>query len=209
MLIDLHTHTHPKSDDSLLSPSEIVVKAKKAGLDGICVTEHDWFWAKETAEHLSKELDFLVLPGIEMNTEDGHMIVFGVTEFVFGMHHTDFLRDIVLKKGGFMILAHPFRHRYYSDEDIAIKVEECYDKPLFKLVDTIETLNGRAKEKQNQFSAALGKKLGWQGIAGSDAHFPRDVATVATKFERDVRNVEELIRELKAGRYQPVDLRKK
>jgi len=209
MLIDLHTHTQPKSDDSLLSPTELALKAKQAGFDGICVTEHDWFWAQETADKLSKELDFLILPGIEMNTEDGHMLVFGITEFVFGMHHTNFLRDIVTKKGGFMILAHPYRHRYYSDEDAEAKAVEVCERPIFKMVDTIETFNGRAKEKQNLFSQALGRKLGWQGIGGSDAHFPRDVPSCATKFERKIRNVAELIQELKAGRYQPVDLRKK
>lgn len=209
MLIDLHTHTHPKSDDSLLSPTELVIKAKKSGLDGICVTEHDWFWAKEASEHLSQELDFLVLPGIEMNTEDGHIIVFGITKFVFGMHHSDFMRKEVTEKGGFMILAHPYRHRYYTDDDIDETVAELCDRPIFRMVDTIETLNGRAKEKQNQFAMALGKKLGWQGVGGSDAHYPRDIPTMATRFQRKVRNVEELIQELKAGRYQPVDLRKK
>ena len=208
MLIDLHTHTHPSSDDSLLSPTELVLKAKAAGLDGVCFTEHDWFWSKEAVDHLSKELDFLILPGVEMNTEDGHVLVFGTTDFIFGMHHTDFLRDYVLRNGGFMILSHPFRHRFYSDDDIEQKVEEVYRRPIFQRVDTIEVLNGRGKEKQNQFSVALGKKLGMKGVAGSDAHYPYDVGTAATKFQRNIRNVEELIQELKAGRYRPVDLRK-
>ena len=113
MLIDLHTHTYPKSDDSQLSPADLVLKAKKAGLDGICLTEHDWFWSTEEIAQINREMDFLLLPGVEMNTEDGHMIVFGITEFVFGVHHTDFLRDLVTKKNGFMILAHPFRRRFY------------------------------------------------------------------------------------------------
>jgi len=45
--------------------------------------------------------------------------------------------------------------------------------------------------------------------ATSDAHELKDIPSYATCFERKVRNLEELIQELKAGRYKPVDLRTK
>ncbi len=184
MLIDLHTHTYPKSDDSQLSPADLVLKAKKAGLDGICLTEHDWFWSTEEIAQINREMDFLLLPGVEMNTEDGHMIVFGITEFVFGVHHTDFLRDLVTKKNGFMILAHPFRRRFYEHDNIEKKVDQFLQDPVLKMVDTIETMNGRGKDRQNQFSMALGEKLGWQGIGGSDAHYARNIPSCATRFQK-------------------------
>ena len=43
--------------------------------------------------------------------------------------------------------------------------------------------------------------------AGSDAHKVEQIGTVATEFYRPVTGLEDLIRELKEGRYQPVDLR--
>ena len=43
-------------------------------------------------------------------------------------------------------------------------------------------------------------------LAGSDAHARTDIATCATRFERDISTIEELIAELKAGRFQAVDL---
>ena len=85
MLIDLHTHTYPNSDDSFLSPTELILRAKKSGLDGICLTEHDWYWSHEAAAQLARELDFVVIPGVETNTEDGHFIVFGLDRFKFHM----------------------------------------------------------------------------------------------------------------------------
>ncbi|MDP2919378.1 MAG: PHP domain-containing protein, partial [Dehalococcoidia bacterium] len=209
MLIDLHTHTTPNSDDSFLSPTELILQAKKSGLDGICLTEHDWYWSHEAVAQLARESDFVVIPGVETNTEDGHVIAFGIDKFKFGMHRLSFLRQMVDEKGGFMILAHPFRRNFYSQDNIDETVEKLCQKGIFKYLDTIETLNGRGKERQNQFSAALGKKLGWQGIGGSDAHELKDTPTCATHFERNVRNLEELIQELKAGRYKPVDLREK
>ena len=78
MIIDLHTHTLVGSDDSYIDIDELVERAKKSGLDGVCVTDHDWFWRQSTIERLCRELDFLILPGVEMNTEDGHLLVFGL-----------------------------------------------------------------------------------------------------------------------------------
>ena len=50
MIIDLHNHTYPKSDDSFISPDELIIKAKDIGLDGICLTEHDSFWTNDDIE---------------------------------------------------------------------------------------------------------------------------------------------------------------
>src|SRR3989304_2201581 len=47
MLIDLHTHTRPLSHDSLLTPDDLIEAAKAAGLDAVCLTEHDFTWDPE------------------------------------------------------------------------------------------------------------------------------------------------------------------
>lgn len=207
MLIDLHTHTSPNSDDSFLSPGQLIRKAKEAGLDGVCLTEHDWYWTNGAILSLAKENDFLVVPGVEINTEVGHIVVFGIDEYKFGTHHISVLREELDKNGGFMILAHPYRHNFYSSDDIDEAIENCRFNSVFKYVNTIEALNGKANKRQNEFSLALAKELGWKGTGGSDAHEIKDIATCATNFERKIRNREELIQELKAGRYKPVDLR--
>src|SRR3989304_311493 len=103
MLIDLHTHTHPLSHDSLLSPDDLIDAAKEAGLDGVCLTEHDFFWEPETAADLSRRHNFLVIPGIEVNTEDGHIVVFGLEKYVYGMHRMRELAALVEQAGGGMI----------------------------------------------------------------------------------------------------------
>ncbi len=207
MIVDLHTHTKPLSDDSYLEPAELIQHAKRAGLDAICLTEHDWFWDKDALARLSQEHDFLVLPGVEMNTDEGHMLVFGLEEYSFGMHHTRYLKQALDEVGGAMILAHPYRRQFYPSDDIREAVERYYQRPFFHLLDAIEALNGRATERQNQFSQELCRRLNLRGTGGSDAHHLSNIATCATRFERKISNVEELITELKAGRFRPVDLR--
>ncbi len=208
MIIDIHTHTEFRSHDGQLSPEELIRRAKKAGLDGICLTEHDWFWPDEAVARLAKEHNFLVLNGVELKTEDGHMLVYGLGSIDFGLPGTEHVRELADRVGGFMILPHPYRHNYlYGDMNEAI--DKCIDKPVFKLVDTIELINGRGTETENNFSRLLGKRLGWKGTGGSDCHEANDMPTGVTKFERNIRNNEELIQELRAGRYEPVEMRKK
>ena len=207
MIIDLHTHTLPWSDDSNLELPELIDLTKQAGLDGICLTEHDWFWDKDALARLSQEHDFLLLPGVEINTEEGHILAFGIEKYSFGIWRTEYLQRIVNEAGGFMILAHPYRRNLHTDNDIHAAVEQYCQEPVCRIVDTIEMLNGRASERQNKFSQELCCRLNLKGVGGSDAHSISDIPSCATLFERKIGNVEELITELKAGRFRAVDLR--
>ena len=209
MIIDLHTHTLVGSDDSYIDIDELAERAKKSGLDGVCITDHEWFWKQSTIDRFCRELDFLILPGVEMNTEDGHFLVFGLDRYVFGMHRTIFLKKELDKVGGVMILAHPYRRNMYYGEEVEDSVKRYSKRSFFELVDIIETNNGRATEKQSRFSQLLSQRLNLKGTGGSDAHQLTDIPSCATFFERDISSVRELITELKAGRFQGVDLRQK
>jgi predicted metal-dependent phosphoesterase TrpH len=209
LIIDLHTHTLVGSDDSYIDIDELVQRAKENGLDGVCVTDHEWFWKQSTIDRFRRELDFLILPGVEMNTEDGHLLVFGLQKYVFGMHRTGFLKNELEKVGGVMVLAHPYRRNMYYGEEVEDSVKRYSKRSFFDLIDIIETCNGRANEKQTRFSQLLGQTLNLKGTGGSDAHRLTDMPSCATYFERDISNVQELITELKAGRFRAVDLRQK
>ncbi len=209
MIIDLHTHTSVGSYDSNVPINELIARSKKAGIDGVVFTEHDRFWDPEQVEKTARDYNFPCFGGAEVDTEEGHILVFGIKEYKFGMHHASKIREFADQLGGFMILSHPYRRWFYYGNDIPGTVERVWQHPVFKIVDTVETMNGRGNERQTGFSIELGNRLGWQGTGGSDAHMLHEVATCATEFEKNNRSVEELVQELKAGRYRPVDVRKK
>jgi predicted metal-dependent phosphoesterase TrpH len=210
MLIDLHTHTYPLSHDSLLSPDDLVVAAKGAGLDGVCLTEHDFFWERENAAELAKRHDFLVIPGIEVNTENGHVIIFGLDRFVYGMHRMIELATLVEGGGGVMIAAHPYRRQLpfelRHEGDWSEALERAAANPGYQQVNAIETHNGRGSERENQFSRELSDRLHLPAVATSDAHETKDVGRCATEFERQVTGLDDLIKELSAGRFRPAVL---
>ena len=149
----------------------------------------------------------MILPGIELSADDGHFLVFGVEKPHFGTHRTEYLRHVVDEAGGVMILAHPYRRTLHSDDDIYDAVEQCCRKPFFSFVDIIEVLNGNGSERENKFSQELCRRLNLNGVGSSDAHVTSDIPSCATLFKRKIRNLEELITELKAGRFRVVDLR--
>lgn len=211
MLIDLHTHTYPKSDDSFVSVDDLIDRAKSLGLDGICLTEHDAFWSAEEVTALSRRHDFLVLSGSEINTDAGHILVFGLCQYVFGLHKPPFLRQMVNQSRGVMIAAHPYRRRYLSEpgknpEARAEMLHRAIADDFFLMCDAIEGQNGRGLADENDFSRDVAATFGLKSTAGSDAHRVEQLGSVATRFERPIKNLADLIGEIKAGRFAPETL---
>ena len=207
-LIDLHTHTRPLSHDSSLSPDDLIDAAKRAGLDGICLTEHDFFWEHDAAAELARRHAFLVIPGIEVNTEFGHILVFGLERFVFGMHRLADLVRLVGEAGGAMVAAHPYRRQLPFElreaGDWSVALEQTVRNESYAHVSAIETYNGRGTKRQNEFSLEVCQRLGLPGAAGSDSHELADVGACATEFDAPIADAAGLIAELRAGRCRPV-----
>ena len=89
MLIDLHNHTWPRSHDSVLDPKDLAQRAKDAGLDAFCLTEHDALWPEDEAQQIADEIGITVIPGCEVSTDPGHILAWGMEKYVFGMHRVD------------------------------------------------------------------------------------------------------------------------
>lgn len=211
MLIDLHSHTWPRSHDSVLNPEDLIVRAKQAGLDGICFTEHDTVWEQSAVDELRAKHDFLILAGIEISTDDGHILVFGVDKYVFGMHRSRELAKHVEKVGGVMVAAHPYRRQmpWFSknEDEYLASLEKASKNPAYEFVSAFEIQNGRGSDKENEFSHRLADLMNMPGTAGTDSHAISDIGKSATYFEREIRDERELIAELKAGRFEAMDLR--
>ena len=208
MLIDLHTHTYPLSYDSDLSPDALIIAAKSAGLDGICLTEHDAFWSEAEVEALRNKHQFPVFAGAELNTEEEHLIVFGLKQWLIGMSHADFVIEKVKEFNGAVVIAHPFRRKILrgsddpGDERFNRELENACANPLFSRVDAIEIQNAHANEHENSFSTELARRLNQHTTGGTDAHEAADIGHAATYFKREIKSLDELIIELKAGRFR-------
>jgi predicted metal-dependent phosphoesterase TrpH len=210
MIIDLHVHTLPASPCSTISIEKIIDEAKGIGLDGICLTDHNYVWTPDKVEELRQKHGFLILRGNEITTEQGDVLVFGLEEDIKGVIKLEELRTKVLKCDGFMIVAHPFRgFLTFGIGYLGLTREKAMERPVFKLVDAIEVLNSKVSVDENGFAAQVAEGLKLPVTGGSDAHGPGEVGLYATRFPCRIQNEQDLIKAFKKGTFTPVTFRNK
>ena len=206
--IDLHMHTSPASSCASSPVDEMIEEAKRIGLDGICLTDHNYRWDPKDIQKLRDKHQFLVLGGNEITTVQGDILVFGLDEDIQGIIALKDLAEKVAAVDGFMIAAHPFRgFLAVSGDKLGLDVERAANRPMFSLVDGIEALNSKVTVDENRFCGQVAKALNLPATGGSDAHLVGEVGVYATKFSRIIKNEEELIAALRAGDGVPVDFR--
>lgn len=205
MAIDLHVHTYPASPCSSASVDALIQEAKRIGLDGICLTDHNHVWDPAQVEELRQKHGFLILRGNEITTNQGDILVFGLEKDIQGIIDLKELRREVDEAGGFMIVAHPFRGFLIVGVDqTGLTPEKAMERPLFHYVDAVEVLNGKVTAKENDFALQVTEGLGLPCTGGSDAHDTAEVGLYATEFYTEIRNEQDLIKALKSGDYTPV-----
>jgi predicted metal-dependent phosphoesterase TrpH len=210
-IADMHIHTTNGASDSQLRPEEMAVIAKRIGLTGVNVTEHDRVWDRYTADAFRREHPYLFLsPGMEVSTDMGHVVVVGLKEYVGGIRKCAELRRVVDSVGGFMVVAHPFRHFFdpvsftrHGQKPPEMTPENLAKMPVFEHVHGIEVLNGANTMRENYMALRVAHLLGKPGTGGSDAHSTSGVAYYCTLFEKPLTSVEEMLAELHAGRITP------
>jgi hypothetical protein len=189
--IDLHCHSNRYSTCSSLAPADLARAAREAGLDAICLTEHDRLWPDDDLRRLSDQTGILVLCGMEVTTELGHVLVFGVRRPPPLLYMAESLVAVVHAEGGLAVLAHPAR----AGQPV---LPSATRRELF---DTVEILNGSDGPEQNAAAAGLVHGHALPGIAGSDCHSPAEVGSVATVLPGPVRDVAELVAVLRLGQH--------
>lgn len=158
ILADLHTHA---IGDGTLGPStpDLVAAhleaALEAGLDCIGVTDHDNLRPGLMAvEYAAKQnLPLLVIPGMEITTDQGHLVALGIEEPIPPHQEMGATIATIRERGAISILPHPFFAELRERTD----------------VDAMERFNARYGDwnvPDNDHFAV---------VANSDAHSPADL----------------------------------
>ncbi len=187
--IDLHVHTC-YSWDGVTTLKEVVVYAKKRGLDGVAITDHD---SVKGAVKLAKKHDFLVIPGIEVSTKRGHVLALNVTTPIPPKLSTFETIETIHDLGGIAVAAHPttmykggMRRQITSNSD-AIEVINSSTFPFFL---------------STRLARRLAVNLNLPQTAGSDSHRPSDIGTAYTLIDAD-SEIDEVVHAIKKGATVP------
>jgi predicted metal-dependent phosphoesterase TrpH len=209
-IIDLHVHTSVGSPCSKALVEDLIEEAKRVGLSGICLTDHNYVWSLERVEDLRQKHAFLILRGNEITTDQGDILVFGLDKEITGIIKLEALRKEVMKAGGMMIAAHPFRGFLVFDAaELGLTPEKAMERRIFKCVDAVEVMNSKVTKEENDFAAKVAGGLGMPGTGGSDAHEVGEVGLYATSFPGVIRDERELMEALRRGEGFPMAFRRR
>ena len=164
MRVDLHSHTM-WSGDSTTTPDEVEHAVAEAGLDVLCITDHN---AIRGAQELVGKLPCRVIVGEELRTHAGEIIGLFLTEHVpFGVSPREAAQRI-RDQGGLVYVPHPFDPLRRNLAEPAL-----LDLVDAGLIDAIEVLNAKtALGHLNDRAAAFAAQWSLPAGAGSDAHVP-------------------------------------
>lgn len=158
--------------------------ARRRGLDGLALTNHD-FYRRELA------VDPACLPGIEVSTTRGHLLVVGAdppTRTQPGELTPNEAVALAQEHDCAAIIAHPFRNSSLRASDADF--------------DAIE-INGKHPEHRRRVEA-IARDRDIPVVAGSDAHFPFEVGRVFTRFDIDRLTPAAVVGAIRDGRVEPV-----
>ena len=211
MLIDLHAHTSPRSNCSRTTLEELVATARARGLDALCITEHDVRWPGDELADASKLLDFPLVPGVELTTDVGHVLVFGPLRKPLWMgYKLDELVEECEHSDTALVLPHPVR-RYAGERAVRggrvpPTPAEVAALPQWEAVHAIEAASTQTTALEHTLTAAALAVVPRPAVGASDAHGPGLAGTYATELDRLVRTAEELASEISAGHVRPARL---
>jgi len=187
--VDLHAHTRffhgRRALGDRFDPLGVRLlteMAARRGLDGVATTNHDYYTPFDPAP------DVATLPGIEITTDRGHVLVVGPDppratkpgalspEEAVALAHD---RDCAA------IVAHPFRNS---------TVRELEEVPF----DAIE-VNGKHPRSQ-PLVEELAAERDLPLVGGSDAHYPVEVGRAYTVVEADRLTPESIVEAIRDGR---------
>src|SRR3990170_4009611 len=186
---DLHVHS-TYSSDSIITPKELVFYARKRGLNAVAVTDHNQV---EGARKIAGETDFLIIPGTEVSSRDGHIVGLNVNEVIPRGLSADETVDRIHRAGGVAIACHPFA-----------LFKGSIGQHVTAKFDAVETINASSFPFRSASSKAekLAERFGLPRVAGTDAHYGPVIGCAYTVIDSDP-NVEAILDAIVKGRCEP------
>lgn len=193
---DLHIHT-TYSFDSAIQPKTLVEQLVAHNFIKVAaVTDHDTVKGCSVTRQLASAYpDILIIPGVEISTPQGDIMVLGTEEMPPQPWTVEGVVDFARDRDYVSVVPHPYRE--YGLGDLARNYK----------FDAIEVLNGYSSPSTNKLARNLAKLMGLPGVAGSDAHQPSELCTVYTEVQSSL-DVDEILKALKKGLVKVPSMRK-
>lgn len=174
MKFDIHVHTN--RSDGAGTPEDVIKQAKKIGLDGIAITDHDTFDGYFIAKKYCPE-NFKIIPGIEITSQEGHILCLDATPAIDPLTPAVEVIEKIHASGGIAIAAHPYDVFRGGVGDLILKLK----------FDGIEVKNGRTimSSKSIDEIKKIADEMRITKTGGSDAHSLQEIGNVRISVNED------------------------
>ncbi len=179
------------SEDAFIKPEDLVKRAALLGLEGVAITDHNEIKGALRAMELAKELDLKIIPGEEVRTAGGDLLIYNIEERIDPGMSVEETIEVARELGGVVVIPHPFDS--LRREALGGEAYRC-----IRMVDAVEIVNGRSLSRDNEKARLLAQEFNKPGIGGSDAHLLRELGRVRTFLEGD-----DLLRPIKIEMNRP------
>lgn len=187
MRLDLHNHSR-YSTDARVAPRDLVALARRRGLDGIAITDHNSVGALPEAAEAASE-GFLIVPATEVSSQEGHILAYGVREAIPRDLTAAETVERVIALGGVAVAAHPYR--FWSG--LGPDVVRATPFPAY------ETQNARTLRRGNERARRLARVHGAGETGGSDSHFLHELGRAVTVLEAGPMGLEGVLQAIAQG----------
>jgi len=189
--VDLHSHTM-WSGDSTTTPDEVLDAVVEAGLDVLCITDHN---AIRGATDLAATLPCRVIVGEELRTHAGEIIGLFLTQRIaHGIPPAEAARQI-RGQGGVVYIPHPFDPMRRNMAEPAL-----YELAADGLIDAVEVLNAKTSLRSlNERASSFADEFDLAHGAGSDAHVPLAIGAAYVEMP-DFDGPTDFLSKLRVGR---------
>ncbi len=191
MRFDLHVHSC-FSKDSSANLDDILEYATKNGLDGFAICDHDSIEGGVECVKRAQELGSkqLVIPGLEVTSSKGHILVLGVKELIEPGLSPEATIEKAHAQGAVVVIPHPFKLTSHG-----IGYLEGLE------ADAVEVLNSRCMTGgPNKKARKVAGSLGFNMVGGSDAHEAQMIGRCYAEIDASERSVEAVLDAIRAGR---------
>jgi len=195
--IDLHTHSF-FSGDGVSSPEDMVAAAREKGLHGFAITDHNtceavtYFLEKGFMREDGSAVDnFLIIPGVEVTTAEGHLLCIGATLPYLKGRPAREVCDLIHERGGLAVPPHP-----YDLFRAGIRFSTLEKLP----VDAIEVFNAATTlRRYNRYAFKYAQLRGLPMTAASDAHHEAAIGTAYTILNTDELSLRSVLSQIVKG----------
>lgn len=188
MKLDMHLHSNFSSDGKA-PPRDILKQARKNGLAGLCITDHNTIRGNAEARKIAAEYNLILIRGMEISSTDGHILAYGIQDEVPRDRSPEETLDIIRAQGGLAVIPHPYRYWSGLGESKTLSI-----KP-----DAIESVNAHSTGSDNSLAKKLAERMKLPMTAGSDSHELSSIGRAYTILP-DAESEEEVLKNILSGK---------